>query len=545
MADFGLYNALRGTDDWRGKRQDKAMNLLAAEKREARAQQDVAQRAAAESDINKYMEELQNLEVLPEDQERVSQAEKHARQKVVAGIAQNNGDLNQFMSSGGTTILGEYKNAVMGSEEVKQAGVNKINLQNYIKQDSKGNQRHKFVDVDVPIFDEEGNQVGTEKQKMSFQDQYNLYKEGKIKQLNYNGSENKVNIGVEDFSRLYKNPNNIYQEDNFVTQSNIYTKALSKGASEEQAREISERYVQMHNEGGDAWRWNAGDPYELALRTEKLRQIKAAAKAKAASANAPSKTATLNMVSTIERLGSVDPKTGEQYGNTRKAGRKEIQSVAYQIPGLVENKDIAGDYSFNGSFADLKAFGPEFMNKDGKPEALDLSQAENIQPTGFYAKTLPDGGKRYFMLANVEYEDASQGWSQLNPINSPNMLGLGPNIFKDKSWVGEGVPDTRQGQMSNNWQRNDARGTVTGESAIDITEFIKNKEIAMQINSMMNYDRNQEMFPGTASNSDYFQQMSRVNQTAKDEGSTDVEMRNYLAWLAQKDIEEQEALKNK
>jgi hypothetical protein len=38
MADWGLYSALRGTDDWATKRQDKRMNLLAAEKMELRQQ---------------------------------------------------------------------------------------------------------------------------------------------------------------------------------------------------------------------------------------------------------------------------------------------------------------------------------------------------------------------------------------------------------------------------------------------------------------------------------------------------------------------------
>ena len=80
MADWGLYSALRGTDDWATKRQDKRMNLLAAEKMELRQQKKVAESNKAEADIAKYMEELQNLKVLPEDQERVAQAEKQARQ---------------------------------------------------------------------------------------------------------------------------------------------------------------------------------------------------------------------------------------------------------------------------------------------------------------------------------------------------------------------------------------------------------------------------------------------------------------------------------
>jgi hypothetical protein len=277
MADWGLYSALRGTDDWATKRQDQQMNLLAAEKMEQRQQLKVAQSAAAETSIAKYMEELQNLEVLPEDQERVSQAEKQARQRIVKGIANSNGDLKKYMSTGGITALNDYKTSVMQSEEVKQAGINKINLGNYLKQESKGNQRHKLVDVAVPmedangnpILDAEGNQQ-TETKKMTFQEQYNLYKAGKIKQLNYSGSETRINLGVEDFNRMYKNPRNKYQKDNYVTESNIYEKALSKGASEEYAREQAKRYGEMYKAGGDAWRWNSGDINELKLKQQEL-----------------------------------------------------------------------------------------------------------------------------------------------------------------------------------------------------------------------------------------------------------------------------------
>jgi len=531
MADWGLYSALRGTDDWQTKRDDKKMNLLAAEKMEQRQQKKVAESAAAEADIAKYMQELQNMEVLPEDQERVSQAEKQARQKIVAGIAKSNGDLRQYMSTGGITALNDYKTNVMQSEAVKQAGVNKVNLTNYLKQEEKGNQRHKLVDVTVPLFeadgqtpqvDADGNQL-TETKKMSWQDQYDLYKKGVIKQLNYNGSEKKIDVRIEDFNKMYKNPANPYQKDNYVTQSDIYDKYISKGASKEYAKEQAQIYVDAYNAGGDAWRWNAGDPYELAMKMAKLDAYKKAQAAKSGKGGLTS-SATMNMISTIQRLGESDGQGG-QYADTRKAGRKEIESVAYQLPGFTTKKDeegnkLEGQYSFNGNFSDIKAFGPEFMDPNGKEtNALDLSQAENIQPTGFYAKLDDKGNKRYYMLANVEYDDATQGWSQLNPMN------LASGSWSDK---GEGVPETRTGRMKDYWQRNDARGTVMGEAAIDITDQIKSKEIGMQINSYMNYDLNQEMTPSTATDQDYLNPSNKVDKALLDAGISNDEWQNWL-----------------
>ena len=115
------------------------------------------------------------------------------------------------MSTGGITALNEYKTNVMQSEEVKQAGVNSVNLANYIKMEQKGNQRHKLIDVEVPMIGEDGNPVldaqgnpQFQVEKMTMQDQYNKYKAGEITKLNYNGSETKVKLGLKDFANQYK-----------------------------------------------------------------------------------------------------------------------------------------------------------------------------------------------------------------------------------------------------------------------------------------------------------------------------------------------------
>ena len=43
MADWGLYSALRGTDNWQQRRQDKAMNLQLIESMHKEEQQKVQQ----------------------------------------------------------------------------------------------------------------------------------------------------------------------------------------------------------------------------------------------------------------------------------------------------------------------------------------------------------------------------------------------------------------------------------------------------------------------------------------------------------------------
>ena len=88
MADWGLYTALRGTDNWAQRRQDKMMNLQIAEKEAAREEARTQKEMLAEENINKYLDEMANLDVLPEDQERIKEVERKARFNIIKGIAE-------------------------------------------------------------------------------------------------------------------------------------------------------------------------------------------------------------------------------------------------------------------------------------------------------------------------------------------------------------------------------------------------------------------------------------------------------------------------
>lgn len=486
MADWGLYSALRGTDDWATKRQDKQMNLLAAEKMEQRQQVKVAQSAAAEKDIAKYMEELQNLEVLPEDQERVAQAEKQARQSIVKGIANSNGDLRKYMSTGGITALNDYKTSVMQSEEVKQAAVNSISLGNYLKQDAKGNQRHKLIDVEVPMIGEDGNPVldaqgnpQFQVEKMSMQDQYNKYKAGEIKQLNYNGSETRVKLGIQNFSNQYKNPSDPYQKDSFVTESNVYEKMLSEGASDEYAREQAKRYGSMVKAGGDPWRWKAGDENELALKMAKLQQSQAKANAKAAAGGERSLTSTAisNVVGEIQKL---------EAGQSMQVPVDLINAIEKET-GWEKNEE--GNYRpRNGTmvYDQLKPGDDKF--------SYDLSKASEITPMDVVALDGPKDDKgqsrtsRYIRY-KVTYDDPT---SWYNP-------GLGGDYsdlpFDDVLWR----TSIKDKGIEKNWE-DDGSGNYTGYVVMKVDDKINSPTVKMSMNKFTNLTQNAQYAHGYNTN---------------------------------------------
>ena len=65
MGDWGLYAALRGTDNWAQRRADQQMEMQIQEKNVAREEKKTQQRVISEEKINSYLDEMANIDVLP------------------------------------------------------------------------------------------------------------------------------------------------------------------------------------------------------------------------------------------------------------------------------------------------------------------------------------------------------------------------------------------------------------------------------------------------------------------------------------------------
>jgi len=289
MADWGLYSTLRGTDNWAQRRQDKAMNMQIVQQQSADEEKKTQQSMLAEENINAYLNEMAAIDVLPEDQERIKEVERSSRQNIIEGIARNNGDLSRYVSSGGITELNEYKNSILQSGEVKTALSNKENMAKIIADKQRGNRWFAPVETDVPQFkegepvlDEDGNQV-VKPTKLTIDQQIGLYKRGVIKQINYNGSEEKKDINAMSFKGTYKDHNNP-TGPNEVTASDIMFKAMADGASEEYAKHLANTYVERWKAGKEkgmdlSWKWKSmSELEEQGLKAETIyKTAKAAA----------------------------------------------------------------------------------------------------------------------------------------------------------------------------------------------------------------------------------------------------------------------------
>lgn len=266
-ADWGLYSALRTRDDWQTKRADAQMNMAATQQHRADLEKDVEQRQAYHAKIAEMTDTLANMDVLPEDQERVRQVEKDSRRKIYEGLNKYNGDPKRFMSAGGVSTLMDYKNSVLQSTQVKEAINNKASLAMYLDA-AKSGKYIKPIQMESVEVDPATGQEITVPKNVPWEEQYRMYKKGEITSLMFNGAEDVIDIKAEDFWDSPKNAYDAYSPDNIVTVSQVIEKALFKGASQEQANDIGRTYENILNRGGQVWRWGGKDAQELSLKLQ-------------------------------------------------------------------------------------------------------------------------------------------------------------------------------------------------------------------------------------------------------------------------------------
>jgi hypothetical protein len=286
-------------------------------------------------------------------------------------------------------------------------------------------------------------------------------------------------VGIEDFSKLYKNPLDPYSSDNYVTESDIYKKAMSKGASEEYARDIAKRYGEMYKEGGSAWRWNSKDPNELALKMGKLKAAKeaAAAKAKADSERNTTATRTSNVIGEIIEMKS---------GSRKKAGRNDINAFLIQY-GF--NKDSDGIWNPPKGlkvYDQLKPGDEKFM--------YDLSKGRDIQWEDYVALPGPDGTVKRYLRGQVTYDDPTSYWGGI--LSAGGDYGDLP--FDDVL----GITSVKDKSIERNWGNDVSHDVWTGHILLDLEDYLKEGHIVMEMNKQIGVNENADFTFGSTTNED-------------------------------------------
>jgi len=229
MADFGLYSALsQPRKNWAQVRQDRMMELGMLQSMQQDLQQRVEKESQARAGVVEYMNQLQQSSVLEGDYERVKAVEQAERQKIIEGIQKAGNNVQKFLNGDGISILNNYRNNVMQSDEMRNAINNKLaygqaGLDKYLGRTPR------------PVFDEQGNRISFEQQMEQFQN-------GERERLEYGGSVEPI-----DMTKIRSIIQNTYGEDRYKRQAagadDIYNIARELGAEDWMAEDIRDGYA--------------------------------------------------------------------------------------------------------------------------------------------------------------------------------------------------------------------------------------------------------------------------------------------------------------
>lgn len=241
MADFGLYSALsQPRKNWAQVRQDRMMELGMLQSMQQDLQQRVEKESQARAGVVEYMNQLQQSSVLEGDYERVKAVEQAERQKIIEGIQKAGNNVQKFLNGDGISILNNYRNNVMQSDEMRNAINNKLaygqaGLDKYLGRTPR------------PVFDEQGNRISFEQQMEQFQN-------GERERLEYGGSVEPI-----DMTKIRSIIQNTYGEDRYKRQAagadDIYNIARELGAEDWMAEDIRDGYMAGVEAGAEPLRW--------------------------------------------------------------------------------------------------------------------------------------------------------------------------------------------------------------------------------------------------------------------------------------------------
>jgi hypothetical protein len=230
--NYNLFNQLVGQEsNYDKKVAAEQKNLEYAQQLEDRANKRVEDQMLNQDKVAAYMEEVDNKigSLLPTDEAKIKELEKQKRQMVIDGVANSQGDYKQFLLQGGAKTLREYKKSVMDSEEVVNGLYNK-GVYDEINKALTDEQELK--DISVQIKDGKG---GYTQEVVDYNTMMELYKQGKVDKLGFNGGQKLVDIKPHTFAKT-PNPNNGGKYAGFVTVEEVVSHMEMSGQSPEIAR---------------------------------------------------------------------------------------------------------------------------------------------------------------------------------------------------------------------------------------------------------------------------------------------------------------------
>ncbi len=267
--DFAQLGAISGVDHWEEKRADRNADLQRVAILNALSERENQKQQVAAQEAQQYLNTIGQIKVLDADKAKIADKEKEYRVAIQDGIKKAHGNINEWLETGGKTELMKYHNNIVNSKEVNQGLMNALNHNLYMADQQKG-----LTPRDVNV----GGKM------VSYPEQYQMFKEGKIDQLNYGGGyEEPVGNPAKDFSERF---GNVEGKPQIASPQHVYDYWLNtpkgKGMSEHDrmiyAKKKADEYVQQFGAQGE----KGGYPFKSLTpeqadysRRQKIKEIQA------------------------------------------------------------------------------------------------------------------------------------------------------------------------------------------------------------------------------------------------------------------------------
>ena len=409
---------------------------------EKKVNEQIANQEATAAYMDAIDEKIGTL--LPADAERVRNLEKQARQSVIQGVAAAQGDYKQFMMQGGANVLREYKNNVVKSNEVVNGLKNK-GTYDQIQKDL-GDQK-LLHDINVSYKGKDGKDY---EEVMPYQKMMELFDEGKITDLTYNGGEKAVNVKPMDFFKNF-HPNHPY-EAKPVTAEEYAEFAIMMGQSPDIANKRAQEVISDVNAQGEPitsmW-WGIKDDDFTGMGRKW-------------GANGRTKAGAAKFLPGLELISSMEPTSKRMVSDwtTRDGKTKQRVSIEGYNPGAQALDAIKGhlglilnrDGSYSGQINNSIGF---FNMENGRSQEINGSDYQLVS-SGNEVQTVRNtetGEMEMFMPCTVR---VSEDWLEENGGEGAWWNGwtmeagkdqFGGGIAKDKDVDGN---DMREIQVSVN-----------------------------------------------------------------------------------------------
>lgn len=479
MTDFGLYSGLmRKSNIFETKAANRQMEIGLAERMDQRAQVKLERQAAADAKIQEFYDTVNQLDVLEQDKERISAADKRYRTDVINGIRQYNGDVDKFLLTGGAGTLAAYRNNLMASEEVTGAIANKTNYAQWMNAQANG-LWVKDVGVDVDVFNPDGT-VTKERQIVPMDQAWGMFEKGQIEKLPWDGAEQDIDVGPDAFQSLFKDPRNPYSQDTHVAPQDVYLWVRERGGSHEQATAKMEKYEQYVSQGGTEWRYKSGDMMQKKIQEAQLRNMNQQYKMNQAKMS--QEMGKTNVLDFQARIRNAAP------GEDIKLLPEEEKFFANQF-GFVWDEDT-GQYKTTRNVEVMDRWSENNPN----PAKYDLRNFSSFYPEGY---TIGPNGE-VMLKIKASYRDDDFG----SMDNMPMSEGL---FWQDERPEGSHLNNFTQ-VGGDAWGDDQYEGNVY----IPITDYYTNDYNPTYLNKQIGVRANADMTPSRVSNEQRYQQNAQV-----------------------------------